>query len=291
MPYVIVAVIILIIDRAVKYWVTMNVTLNSDPQTLIPGIVGLTNIHNSGAAFSIFSKLSSARWFFIVLSLVFTAVVIYILVKNIVSGKLGRWALVMVMAGGLGNCIDRILNGYVVDMFQFQFTQFAVFNVADIFITTCGVLFCIYLIFHKEPPKELDKVSKNPKARPLPNGKTSPAKNNDYISQIKRPVVNGQAGIESEFAARRSENPPAPKDDGSVSDWKIPNFEDIYNKTPSPDSTPKTRPATPNQNRPESKTTRSDDNVTELFQKPNQPAKKNDTDFSLDDILAEFKDK
>ncbi len=290
MPYVIVAVIILIIDRAVKYWVTLKVTLDSDPTTLIPGILGLTNIHNSGAAFSMLSKLSSARWLFVVMSLLFTAVVIVVLAKNIVKGKLGRWTLVMVMAGGLGNCIDRILNGYVVDMFQFQFTQFAVFNVADIFITTCGILFCIYLVFHKEPPEELAKDSDVSHTRPLPSRKTAPVKNVDYISQIKRPVVNGHAGIESEFAARRSENPPISKDGDSATDWNAPNFEDIYDKTPLPIPVPRVKPEPPVQNNPAPKTTRTGDSVTDLFQKPDQPVKKNDTNFSLDDILAEFKD-
>lgn len=286
MPYLIVAVIILIIDRAVKYWVTAHVVLNSAPTTLIPHILGLTNIHNTGAAFSILPK---AHWLFIVMSLLFTAVVIVLLYKNVIKGRLGRWTLVMVMAGGLGNCIDRILNGYVVDMFQFQFMQFAVFNVADIFITTCGVLFCIYLIFHKEQAIEATVEGTDAPARPLPKGKTAPAKNVDYISQIKRPVVNGHAGIESEFAARRCETPTAPKADGSSEDCSTPDFEDIFNKTPLVTPVPRAKPDLTVQKKPEP--IRSGDTVTELFKKPDQPPKKNDTDFSLDDILAEFKDK
>lgn len=147
MLYAIVAILALILDQAVKYWTTANIVLNTGEKALIPGFLRLTNVHNDGAAFSI---LEGQRWFFVVLCIVFVAVVTYMLVKNVIKSAPARWTAVLVMAGAVGNCIDRIINGYVVDMFEFEFLifgkPFPVFNVADIFITVCGILFCIFFL-------------------------------------------------------------------------------------------------------------------------------------------------
>ncbi len=147
MLYAIAVVIVLILDQGLKYWTTVSITLNSGSVPVIEGVFSLVNIHNSGAAFGI---LENARWLFIILAVVFTALVVFALVRNIVRQPLGRWSAVLVTAGALGNLIDRIMNGYVVDMFRLDFMNFAVFNIADIFITVCGILFVIYLIFTKD---------------------------------------------------------------------------------------------------------------------------------------------
>ena len=285
MLYAIVAVIILIIDQAVKYWTTLNIPLNSEPSSFIPGLIELNNVHNKGAAFGI---LSDARWFFIILTVVFVVVVVYLLSKNIIKGKLGRWMLVLVMAGGIGNCIDRVINGYVVDMFNFQFMEFAVFNVADIFITVSGVIFCLYLIFHKETAEEEEVASvRTPSTRPLPSGDGRPVRNADYITQLKKPVVEGRKNIEAEMAAKRAEAASAKKAENSVVDWNMPELES--------GSAPKEKPSMPKAEvKPEPKSEPSiathTDVISEPVKKPSQPTKKNDMDFTLDDIIAEFKD-
>lgn len=155
MLYAIAAVIALIIDQAVKYWTTAHIVLNAGTKKLIPGFIHLTNLHNTGAAFSF---LEGARWFFIVLCIVFVAAVIFLLAKNIIKGNAARWMSVMVLAGAVGNCIDRIINGYVVDMFEFEFKifgmSFPVFNVADILITVGGILFCIFFLLEPSEPKK-----------------------------------------------------------------------------------------------------------------------------------------
>ena len=71
--------------------------------------------------------------------------------QEIIHTKIGRWTTTMIVAGAIGNCIDRILYGYVVDMFEFEFMNFPVFNVADIFITLFGILFCIHVVLYNEP--------------------------------------------------------------------------------------------------------------------------------------------
>ena len=136
MWYAIVAILILIADQGLKYWVTLNIPLDTGHVTLIPGVLELTNIHNNGAAFSILQH--APHWIFVIFTVVFAAIAVFCLRRNVVHGKVGRWSVVLVLAGAVGNCIDRILSGYVVDMFNFLFVRFAVFNLADIFIVVAG---------------------------------------------------------------------------------------------------------------------------------------------------------
>ena len=150
MLYALVAVIALIIDQAVKYWATANIVLNTGEKAFIPGLIRLTNIHNTGAAFSI---LEGARWFFVLLTLVFVALIVYVLVTDIITAPGSRWMAVIVMAGAVGNCIDRVICGYVVDMIEFEFINFPVFNIADIYITVGAILFVLFTLLEKPDPK------------------------------------------------------------------------------------------------------------------------------------------
>ena len=156
MLYAIVAVLALILDQAVKYWTTVNIVVDTGEAKLIPGFVHLANVHNTGAAFSF---LEGARWFFVILCIIFCLVVIYVLAKNIITHPVARWCAVLVMAGAIGNCIDRIVCGYVVDMFEFDFLifgkPFPVFNLADIYITVGVIVFCICILVDK--PKAAKK--------------------------------------------------------------------------------------------------------------------------------------
>ncbi len=151
MLYAIVAALVLILDQAVKLWTTKNIVplaTGGECVELIPGVLHMTNVQNTGAAFSI---LANARWLLVVVSLVFIIGIIILISSDIISTKFGRWTAVLVMAGALGNAIDRVFYGYVVDMFEIELFNFAVFNVADIFITVCGILFCIHVILYREP--------------------------------------------------------------------------------------------------------------------------------------------
>lgn len=147
MWYAIVAILILIADQGLKYWVTVNIALDTGHVTLIPGVLELTNIHNNGAAFSMLEH--APHWIFIIFTLVFAAIAVFCLRHNVVHGKVGRWSVVLVLAGAIGNCIDRILSGYVVDMFNFLFARFAVFNLADVFIVVAGITLCLHVIFYR----------------------------------------------------------------------------------------------------------------------------------------------
>ena len=128
-------------DQITKALTLANIPLSGQVEVL-PGVVGLTYVRNYGAAFSSFQGM---QWLFALIFLLFTVGVIWEYRKKAMPfTKLERWCIAAVWGGGLGNMIDRLRFGYVVDMIETQFMEFPVFNVADAFIT-CG---CILLIAH-----------------------------------------------------------------------------------------------------------------------------------------------
>lgn len=146
----IVIVLLVLLDQLVKYLVKTNIPLGTS-LPFLPGILGLAHIHNTGAAFSM---LSGARWFFVILTVAFVIFGMWVLLTGRLRHPLGKWSWVLVLAGAIGNLIDRCLYGYVVDMFEVQFMHFAIFNVADIFVVVGGILFCIYYLFLHDKKKE-----------------------------------------------------------------------------------------------------------------------------------------
>ena len=80
MWYAIVAILILIADQGLKYWVTLNIPLDTGHGTLIPGVLELTNIHNNGAAFSILQH--APHWIFVIFTVVFAAIAVFCLRRN-----------------------------------------------------------------------------------------------------------------------------------------------------------------------------------------------------------------
>jgi len=155
MLYSIVAILVVILDQAVKYWVT-NTLFGNDIVKFIPGVVSLVNVHNTGAAFGFLSG-GGARIYFIVITVVFVLLVIIALATNFISGRVSRWAIVLVAAGGFANCIDRVIYGYVVDMFKVELFEFAVFNVADIFVTVFAIVFALAMIFERQDTDDEDE--------------------------------------------------------------------------------------------------------------------------------------
>lgn len=87
------------------------------------------------------------------LACIITVVILVVLQKKLMQTALGRWSLVLVAAGALGNAIDRVVHGFVVDLFDFRLINFPVFNVADIFICVGGALFVIYFLFQHQDEK------------------------------------------------------------------------------------------------------------------------------------------
>ena len=139
--YLLFTAAVVVADQVTKYLTVANIPLYADVPFL-PGIVQLTYVQNTGAAFSSFE---GQQWLFALIFIVFTLAVGYEFVKKSMPfTNFERWLIVCVYAGGLGNMIDRIRLGYVVDMIETTFVEFPVFNVADCFIT-CG---CILMMAH-----------------------------------------------------------------------------------------------------------------------------------------------
>ena len=166
MLYLIAALLVLIADQGLKYFITVNVPVGEGVIHLIPKFLDLVHYRNTGAAFSMMSG-GSARWAFVLLAACFTLGVTYALMQHKVKNKYIRWSLVMVAAGAVGNAIDRALYGYVVDMFQTPFKMFGIFNVADIFIVLGGIALCVFIILmpgeHPEKKKDADDGPKEKK--------------------------------------------------------------------------------------------------------------------------------
>ena len=114
---------------------------------LLPGVVGLTYVRNSGAAFSM---LSGARWFFLALVILAFALAGYLIRRRIISAPFELWCLAAIGGGALGNAVDRALWGEVTDMIELLFMRFAVFNVADMFITCGAVALVVYALFFEK---------------------------------------------------------------------------------------------------------------------------------------------
>ncbi len=135
------AAVVVVADQLSKLWVVNNIPLHTQIDA-IPGLFHLTYVQNTGAAFSSFRGM---QWLFMLIFAAFTLAIIWEFSKKAMPfTALERWCIAAVYAGGLGNMIDRVRLGYVVDMIEVDFIRFPVFNVADCFIT-CG---CILLIFH-----------------------------------------------------------------------------------------------------------------------------------------------
>ena len=146
MLYAIVGVLVLLVDQFMKFWTVSHVELNTGIHPLLPGIVHLTHIKNFGAAFGLFSNAPWLRWVLLVLLLAFTAFIVLGLVKRYLRTGFARWTGVLLLAGLLGNGIDRAIYGYVVDMLELEFINFAIFNLADMLVVIFGILFCVALL-------------------------------------------------------------------------------------------------------------------------------------------------
>ena len=137
-------VILIGADQALKYWTVTHLALGESAQ-LIPGVLQLTRLHNYGAAWSSFSGM---RWLLSAVTAAILIAVLVLLLRGVVRHPAGRVAGALILAGGLGNLIDRVRLGYVVDMFHFVFwPSYPVFNLADICIVAGAVLGAVYYLF------------------------------------------------------------------------------------------------------------------------------------------------
>ena len=150
MLYFLLAAALVVVDQLVKFLVRANIPLG-EGVPFIPHILQLTYYQNTGAAFSIFEQHT---WILTLISAAASVLLIVLLAKRTFNHPFAMVSLALVLAGAVGNLIDRLFLGYVTDMFQTLFMNFPIFNVADICIVCGGIAFCVYfLLFCKEEEK------------------------------------------------------------------------------------------------------------------------------------------
>ncbi len=142
MLYAILAAALVGVDQLVKFLVRLNIP-RGDSVPFLPHILQLTYYRNTGAAFSIFEEHT---WILTLISAAASVLLIVLLVRKTFSHPFGMVSLALILAGAVGNLIDRLFLGYVTDMFQTLFMNFPVFNVADMCIVCGCIAFCVYFL-------------------------------------------------------------------------------------------------------------------------------------------------
>ena len=135
--------IIALLDQAAKFFAA-GLLQSVDTVPILSGIFQLTYVENSGAGFGVFSDYT---WLLTVLTLIIIVLAVSYVVFKRPNNTILLTALTFMIGGAVGNLIDRIRLGYVIDFFDFTLINFPVFNIADCFITIGAVVFAVYIIF------------------------------------------------------------------------------------------------------------------------------------------------
>lgn len=148
--YLALALLLAVVDQIIKYFVLIYLKPVLSV-TAIPYVLDLVYVENTGVAFGMFKDL---RWFFIMLTSAMIIAFIVLLIKNANNSKLFSVASVLIIGGGIGNLIDRIAHGFVIDYLQLSFFS-PVCNFADYCITAGTVLLVIYLLFYSDMKSDI----------------------------------------------------------------------------------------------------------------------------------------
>lgn len=135
-------ILIVAFDQITKYFAEKNLA-DGKIVSFLPGFVQFRYAQNTGMAFSM---LSGARWIFVVITIIVCGGVMWFLFSNHAKNLWVYWSLGVVLAGGVGNLIDRARFGYVVDFIEPTFVNFAVFNIADCAVTCGAAVLVVYLL-------------------------------------------------------------------------------------------------------------------------------------------------
>ena len=152
----VIAVVLIAIDQIVKNWA--EEVLTKGEIAVIEDVLYFKYAENTGVAFSMFSD---NRWMLIGVTSVMLIVVLAFFLSGKVTDKLEQFSLALILAGGVGNLIDRISLGYVIDFIDVRIINFAIFNIADICICVGAFLLCVavYISDKKEASEKNAKTS------------------------------------------------------------------------------------------------------------------------------------
>lgn len=141
--WILITVGVVILDQFTK-WLAVEYLIPIGTVPIIKDALHLTYVENPGAAFGM---MQNSRWIFLLVSTVAIIAIIIYLIKFATKNKLALLSLAFILGGGIGNMIDRVALGYVVDFIDFRLINFAVFNVADSFVCVGAALLIIYVLF------------------------------------------------------------------------------------------------------------------------------------------------
>lgn len=149
------AVILIGLDQATKYLALTNLKPIGS-MVFIKGFLDFTFVENRGVAFGMFS---GQRWFILLLTVVITVALLYYYNKlpKTKEYQMVRMVMILIFSGAIGNMIDRVYRGYVVDFFEFSFFRFPVFNVADIYVVVGVCILAFLILFVIKEPEEKKK--------------------------------------------------------------------------------------------------------------------------------------
>ena len=151
----IISAVVFVFDQLSKLWVLDTIKPVGSIK-IIDGLLSFTYVENTGAAFGIFE---GQRWLLIVIVFAVLAAALWALYTNKINGKLERLCISFIIAGGLGNVVDRIRYGFVVDFLDInELFSYPMFNVADCFVVVGAILLVIATLFEDSKKKKLEQV-------------------------------------------------------------------------------------------------------------------------------------
>ena len=157
--WIFLSILLVGLDQLTKYLVNAVIPIGESME-VIPNFFHLTHVRNEGAAMGI---LQGQRWIFMVFTAVVIVAAVLVMLREKIKNHWGIVAVSLVLSGGLGNMIDRLFLGEVIDFFSFIFLgyEFYVFNVADIFVC-CGVaILAVYILFSKDFDSKAPEADSN----------------------------------------------------------------------------------------------------------------------------------
>ena len=143
MLYIVLSVVLFAIDQLTKL-ATVKVFSEGDSQIIINGILSFSRHHNTGGPWSIFDSFPQI---FVIMTILILIAEIFIFKKYPLKHTISKLSCSLINAGAIGNLVDRVFRGYVVDMIDVDFINYPTFNFADCCIVVGCILMCVYVIF------------------------------------------------------------------------------------------------------------------------------------------------
>lgn len=209
--YYILSAVVVVLDQLTK-WIAVEYLMPVESVPLIDGVFHFTYVENTGAAFGI---MKDSKWVFMITSAVAIVALVFMLAKFARQYRFASFAIAIILGGGIGNMIDRVRFGYVVDFIDVRIINFAVFNVADSFVTVGAALLILYLV------RELILESKRASQQVTEEGDDASAISDDGVITKNSDTGSGDTvGEAAGEAAGDTDDAPRDTKDAEIPDDK-----------------------------------------------------------------------